>query len=97
MQGDPRTTKNIVYYSQVSTGDEKEASTEYLQLLAMVFSMTGFIFRNVWGAWLGIFFFISGLTGARLSTLDYGHLLTSFCMIVFSLMVNYTAFNRPSS
>ncbi|CAG9329862.1 unnamed protein product [Blepharisma stoltei] len=88
MKGDPRRPSNVIYYKQ-TIDEKKETPPDYYHFIAVLFAMFGFMFKSKWGGWLALLTFCCGFTSARSQTTDYGQLITTFSMIIVSLVTNY--------
>lgn len=87
MQSDPRSSKHITYFSQISSSEEPPP--DYYMLLSLLFSMMGFLMREAWCSWVGLILLVCSISNARLNSMDISQMFMTFSMIGVGLAVNY--------
>lgn len=79
-------------YSSLTHTESKESPTDFYQFLALIFGMFGFIMRQVWASWIGVFMMLCSYCSCKFSTFDYSQVISTGLMIIMSLAANYFVF-----
>ncbi|KAL5263968.1 hypothetical protein ACHWQZ_G005159 [Mnemiopsis leidyi] len=91
---DLRRRDRIVRYKPYVPKEGEDPMAEYMNLLAMLFSMCGLMMRFKWAAWAAVYCAFIGFSNSR-SSEDTKQIFSSFMLSISSVVMSYLQSPTP--
>ncbi|KAK2711593.1 protein Asterix-like [Artemia franciscana] len=95
---DPRRKEKIHRYKPLSPAGQpapsEDLTTDYMNVIGMIFSMCGLMMRLKWCAWLAVYFSCISFASSKIND-DTKQIMSSFMLSISAVVMSYLQNPQP--
>ncbi|XP_077981322.1 PAT complex subunit Asterix-like isoform X2 [Glandiceps talaboti] len=92
--GDVRRPNKVQRYKPPEAGGLEDPTSDYMNLLGMIFSMCGLMLKMKWCAWIAVYCSFISYANSR-SSEDTKQMLSSFMLSISAVVMSYLQNPQP--